>query len=428
MIEQLAGRRSPGIRAGDARAPEPGARLLPGPAGRADGGGRDRLVRCRRAARRRRLGQPGARYHRSAAAARARRDHHDPGPRGGARACWTAAVPCSSARSRTARRPRSPISARSQAASDRDVASAIWDLVWAGRLTNDTLAPLRTVLGSGRPVAADSDPARRRAPARPGAAMSRRPGFGRGAMPSHTGPPTVSGRWSALPPAETDPTRRLHAQALTLLDRYGILIRGAVAAERVAGGFGALYPVLRALEDGGQCRRGYFVEGPGRGAVRAARGRRPDARAWPRPPASPASLADPWDTGARPAGPKITVLSAADPASAFGAALPWPDRPARALAATGRAARPERSSCWPTATWFCTSSAAARRCCPGPASRPCSSRPAAALAAAVRAGALRRLTVERADGGDVYDSPLARALETAGFRATPRGLRLAARP
>ncbi len=317
--------------------------------------------------------------------------------------------------------------ARSQAASDRDVASAIWDLVWAGRLTNDTLAPLRTVLGSGRPVAADSDPARRRAPARPGAAMSRRPGFGRGAMPSHTGPPTVSGRWSALPPAETDPTRRLHAQALTLLDRYGILIRGAVAAERVAGGFGALYPVLRALEDGGQCRRGYFVEGLGAaqfalpGAVDRMRAMAEAARVSGR-------LADPWDTGARPAGPKITVLSAADPASAFGAALPWPDRPGESAGGhrPGRKAGAlvvladgdlvlyvERGG-KTLLSWT---------------SEPSLLEPAAAaLAAAVRAGALGRLTVERADGGDVYDSPLARALETAGFRATPRGLRLAARP
>ncbi len=246
-------------------------------------------------------------------------------------------------------------------------------------------------------------------------------------MPSHTGPPTVSGRWSALPPAETDPTRRLHAQALTLLDRYGILIRGAVAAERVAGGFGALYPVLRALEDGGQCRRGYFVEGLGAaqfalaGAVDRMRAMAEAARVSGQP-------ADPWDTGARPAGPKITVLSAADPASAFGAALPWPDRPGESAGGhrPGRKAGAlvvladgdlvlyvERGG-KTLLSWT---------------SEPSLLEPAAAaLAAAVRAGALGRLTVERADGGDVYDSPLARALETAGFRATPRGLRLAARP
>jgi ATP-dependent Lhr-like helicase len=73
----------------------------------------------------------------------------------------------------------------------------------------------------------------------------------------------VTGGWSLVPPADPDPTRRLHALARSLLDRYGILIRGTVAAERVPGGFAAIYPVLRAMEDAGQCRRGYFVEGLG---------------------------------------------------------------------------------------------------------------------------------------------------------------------
>ncbi len=218
-------------------------------------------------------------------------------------------------------------SSRALATADRDVASAIWDLVWAGRLTNDTLAPLRTVLGTGRPVS--SDPAvggGPRAGRRPGSAISRRPGFGRGAMPSRTGPPTVSGRWSALPPAEPDPTRRLHAQALALLDRHGILIRGAAAAEHIAGGFGALYPVLRALEEAGQCRRGYFVEGLGAaqfalpGAVDRMRAMAGAANPGP---------ADPWDTGPGSGQDrrKIVVLAAADPANAYGAALPWPERP-----------------------------------------------------------------------------------------------------
>jgi ATP-dependent Lhr-like helicase len=310
--------------------------------------------------------------------------------------------------------------------SDRDVASAIWDLVWAGRLTNDTLAPLRTVLGSGRPVAADSDAGQRPAPARPGSVVSRRPHFGRGAMPSHTGPPTVSGRWSALPPPAVDPTRRLHAQALVLLDRYGILIRGAVAAERIEGGFSALYPVLRALEDGGQCRRGYFVEGLG-AAQFALAGAVDRMRAMADAARGPEPAADPWDTKAITSGgqgPHVTVLAATDPANAYGAALPWPDRPGE----TSGGHRPGRKAGALVVladgdlvlyverggktllSW--TSDPALLE----PAS--------AALAAAVRAGALGRLTVERADGAEVYDSPLAQALEAAGFRPTPRGLRL----
>src|SRR5215475_9882698 len=86
-------------------------------------------------------------------------------------------------------------------------------------------------------------------------------------MPSRTGPPTVSGRWSLLPPrdpgGDADPTLRAHALALTLLERHGVRTRGAVAAERIAGGFAAVYPVLRAMEEAGQARRGYFVEGLG---------------------------------------------------------------------------------------------------------------------------------------------------------------------
>jgi ATP-dependent helicase Lhr and Lhr-like helicase len=313
---------------------------------------------------------------------------------------------------------------RPSAASDRDVASAIWDLVWAGRLTNDTLAPLRTVLGSGRPAAPGAEGGQRSTPGRPGAAASRRPGFGRGAMPSHTGPPTVSGRWSLLPSPESDPTRRLHAQALTLLDRHGILIRGAAAAERVTGGFGALYPVLRALEDAGQCRRGYFVEGLG-AAQFALPGAVDRMRAMADAARSDAVVTDPWDTGARGRpGPRITVLAAADPANAYGAALPWPDRPgespgghrpgrkagALVVLADGELVLYVERGGKTLLSWT---------------SEPALLEPAtSALATAVRTGALGHLTVERADGGGVYDSPLARALESAGFRPTPRGLRL----
>jgi ATP-dependent helicase Lhr and Lhr-like helicase len=328
--------------------------------------------------------------------------------------------------------------ASSAGPADQAVAAAIWDLVWAGRLTNDTLAPLRTVLGSGRPVADVGPVAAARAaadgrgpggpgrPGRPGLGPGRvrRPGFGRAALPSRSGPPTVSGRWSLLPQAEPDRTRRLHALAGTLLDRHGILIRGAVAAERAR--FGALYPVLRAMEEAGQCRRGYFVEGLG-----AAQFALPGAVDRMRAMGTPAPLppADLWETGQPPASPAsggatAVVLAAADPANAYGAALPWPTRPdetpgghrpgrkagALVVLADGRLVLYVERGGKTLLSW--TSDPALL----GPA--------AAALAGAVRDGALGRLTVERADGAGVYDSPLARALEAAGFRPTPRGLRL----
>jgi ATP-dependent Lhr-like helicase len=249
-------------------------------------------------------------------------------------------------------------------------------------------------------------------------------------MPSRGGPPTVSGRWSALPPPSRDPTRRLHAQALALLERYGILIRGAAAAERVAGGFGALYPVLRALEDGSQCRRGYFVEGLGAaqfalpGAVDRMRAMADSVRGAPDSLSVTTGLTDPWDTRGPAREPRIVVLAAADPANAYGAALPWPERPgetpgghrpgrkagAVVVLAGGELVLYVERGGKTLLSWT---------------SEPAVLEPAVAtLAAAVRAGALGRLTVERADGGGVYESPLARALEAAGFRPTPRGLRL----
>jgi ATP-dependent Lhr-like helicase len=312
------------------------------------------------------------------------------------------------------------------AVTDREVASAIWDLVWGGRLTNDTLAPLRTVLGSGRPVTAGADAdhaGSRQTYGRPSPSLTRR--HGRPVLPSRTGPPTVSGRWSALNLAEADPTRRRHAQALSLLERHGILIRGAVAAEHVSGGFGALYPVLRALEDAGQCRRGYFVEGLGAaqfalaGAVDRMRAMAETARSAPN--------ADPWALpAAGTTSRRIVVLSAPDPANAYGAALPWPDRPgdspgghrpgrkagALVVLADGELVLYVERGGKTLLSWT---------------DDPARLEPAAAaLATSVKAGALGRLTVERADGAAVYDSPLARALESAGFRPTPKGLRLRA--
>ena len=211
---------------------------------------------------------------------------------------------------------------------DSEVAAAIWDLVWAGLLTNDTLAPLRVALGGQQRRAAASPRAAVPRP-RPGG-PGRRYGFGRPPMPTRTGPPTVSGRWSLLPgrlagaePSGRDgaQTVRAHTLALTLLERHGVLTRGAVASERIPGGFAAVYPVLRAMEEAGQCRRGYFVEGLG-----AAQFALPGAVDRMRALADRPRAADP---GARASisAERAVVLAAADPAQPYGAALPWPDRP-----------------------------------------------------------------------------------------------------
>ena len=326
---------------------------------------------------------------------------------------------------------------------DGEVAAAIWDLVWAGLLTNDTLAPLRVALGGQQRRSAA--PARVAVPRpRPGG-RGRRYGFGRPPMPTRSGPPTVSGRWSLLPgrltgeePSGRDnaQTVRAHALALTLLERHGVLTRGAVASERIPGGFAAVYPVLRAMEEAGQCRRGYFVEGLG-AAQFALPGAVDRMRAMAdRPNGGPGGWVPPGreretarGSGGSP--PRVgTVLAAADPAQPYGAALPWPDRPGE----TPSSHRPGRKA--GALVVLVEGSLALYVERGGRTLLSWTDDPellgpsAAALAASVRDGALGRLSVERADGltvgSGIHGSPLAQALEAAGFRPTPRGLRLRA--
>jgi len=329
-----------------------------------------------------------------------------------------------------------------QPPNDGEVADAIWDLVWAGLLTNDTLGPLRVLLGGPQRRAAS--PARTVPRPRPAglsgvsgisglsgvSGTGRRYGFGRPSMPTRTGPPTVSGRWSLLPSRhDADPTQRAHALALTLLDRHGVLTRGAVAAERIAGGFAAVYPVLRAMEEAGQCRRGYFVEGLG-GAQFALPGAVDRMRALAQPggsggresPQSRGGLG-----GSPPRGNTALVLAAADPAQPYGAALPWPDRPGE----TASSHRPGRKAgalvVVVDGSLVLYVERGGRTLLSWTDDRERLTASAAALAAAVRDGALGRLTVERADGERAGgDSALTQALEAAGFRPTPRGLRVRA--
>ena len=319
------------------------------------------------------------------------------------------------------------------AVADRDLASALWDLVWSGRVTNDTLAPLRALIGSGH----TTHRAPRRAPprARYGGRLSRP------ALPSRSGPPTTAGRWSLLPERDLDPTRRAHAYAETLLDRYGVVTRGAVAAERAPGGFAATYRVLAAMEESGRCRRGYFVEGlgaaqfAGPGAVDRMRAIATAAERRESGEPAPAWFAATpggWQSGRRGGGDDVApgsalVLAATDPANPYGAALPWPPRPGETPSGHKPGRKPgavvvlvdgelvlyvERGG-RTLLTWV-----------EGEAGDPRLQPAVDALALAVRDGALGRLTVERADGEAVLTSALGRALEAAGFSATPRGLRL----
>jgi ATP-dependent Lhr-like helicase len=168
------------------------------------------------------------------------------------------------------------------------VLDALWDLVWAGQVTNDTYAPLRFVGPS---------PVRRRGH--------------RG-----LGPPRSLGRWSLvadLASPASSPTEQAFTRVETLLNRYGVLTREHALAESVPGGFVNLYALLRTMEESGRIRRGYFVEGLGGaqfalpGAVERLRGQREDNN-------------------------EVVLLSTVDPANMYGVTVSWPDmagRPAR---------------------------------------------------------------------------------------------------
>ncbi|GAA0624461.1 ATP-dependent helicase [Streptomyces crystallinus] len=293
-------------------------------------------------------------------------------------------------------------------ATEPQLADAVWDLAWSGRLTNDTLAPLRALLGSGRTAGSTAHRAKRTVPrGRYGTLTAA------ARTASRTGPPTVSGRWSLLPAREPDPTLRAHALARTLLDRHGVVTRGAVAAEGVEGGFSATYRILAAFEDSGQARRGYVVEGLGAaqfamdGAVdrlRAAATARDRAEARPTP--------------------RGVVLAAADPANAFGAALPWPEPPSGAGHKPGRKAGSMVVLVDGSLALYMERGGKSLLVWPCEPDDPALLAAVEALAGAARAGRLGTVTVERVNGEAALTSPLARALEGAGFVATPRGLRL----
>ncbi|MET7989416.1 ATP-dependent helicase [Amycolatopsis sp. NPDC005232] len=294
---------------------------------------------------------------------------------------------------------------------DGDIAGALWDLVWAGLVTGDTLAPLRAqVAGHG------AHKPRRQAPRGRYARLR----AGRPAMPSRTGPPTVAGRWALTPARETDPTRRAHARTEAFLERHGVLTRGALDTERVTGGFSGIYKVLRGMEDSGQVVRGYVVEGLG-AAQFAAKGAVDRLRAL----SGPAPGTDGWSgSPARAGSDRAVVLAAADPAQPYGAALPWPaatgdtkHRPARKAGALAvlvdgvPALYVERGG---------------RSLLSFTEDRAPLQAAAAGLSTAVREGWLGQLAVQRADGEQALTSELADILREAGFRATPKGLRLRA--
>ncbi|MEO8679868.1 MAG: DEAD/DEAH box helicase [Vicinamibacterales bacterium] len=174
----------------------------------------------------------------------------------------------------------------------KDTVDAIWALVWQGLVTNDTLHALRAYA---------SPPERARRSGRPATFRSRR-----------LVPPSAEGRWALVGSPLSDTTKWATAMAQQLLARHGVLTRDVTAVEHLPGGFAALYPVLRRLEETGRIRRGYFVAGLG--AAQFAQ------------PGAVDLLRDARD--AREETSTTVTISATDPANPFGVLVPWPVLPA----------------------------------------------------------------------------------------------------
>jgi ATP-dependent Lhr-like helicase len=282
--------------------------------------------------------------------------------------------------------------AAARGTSDRSVLDALWDLVWAGEVTNDTFAPLRALrwkrTGSGG-----------RRPTRPGRLTA-------------LGPPEAAGRWSlvAPEPVATKPTERLHAVSLALLERHGVLTREAVATEGIDGSFAAVYPVLRAMEDAGRIRRGYFVDGLG-AAQFALAGALDRLRAV-------------RDAAERPASAAVHLLAAADPGNPYGAALAWPRRGETDRRPLQRAAGAYVVLVDGVATLYLERGGATIQTLPAaddPAEAVIAAR---ALGTLVADGRARELVIRKVDGEDVAVSSFRSVLLDAGFVAGYRGLAL----
>ena len=292
---------------------------------------------------------------------------------------------------------------------------ALWELVWAGWITGDTFAPVRAMLtGTRRSTGRRSAPAHRQRQRPP--RLSR---YSVAHAQARSPDPTVAGRWSALPAAEPESTVRAHFQAEQLLNRYGVLTKGAVGAEEVPGGFAMLYKVLTAFEEAGRCQRGYFVESLG-GAQFAVASTVDRLR----------SYLDGVDPERREY--HAVVLAAADPANAYGAALPWPSKK---VADEDVSHRPGRKAGALVAVvdgelaWFLERGG--RSLLSFTDDTEAHAAAAAALSDLVSGGRIGSLLVEKVNGVPVLEAvaegeraAVQNALIGAGFARTPRGLRL----
>ena len=278
--------------------------------------------------------------------------------------------------------------AAAQPVDDAEIHSALWELAWAGYITSDTWAALRQLTGMA-------------SSARAKATRSLRTRRGRISLPTgRPATPALPGRWSRLCRPSTPPAQLALAIAENMLDRWGVVTRGAAIAEQVPGGFPALQPVMRGLEDAGRVLRGRFVAGLG-GAQFAEN----------------ATIERLRVIAERTAGEPLAVaLSAIDPASPFGVTLRWP--------AHAAATRPVRRS--GARVVICHGQLALYLAQGGKellsyGEESWRDAAVAALAVALRRERASGFTLETIDGKPAGQSPLIDALRRAGFSREPKG-------
>jgi ATP-dependent Lhr-like helicase len=282
-----------------------------------------------------------------------------------------------------------------------EVLSALWDLVWRGEVTNDTLGPLRALLAPSSSRTADA--ARRRALQ----ARQNRSSLRHGARPEV--PREAAGRWDLVAHHTTPDLSRtaiLAARVRCLLRCFGVVTRETANVAGIEGGFSGIYGVLSAMEEAGAVRRGYFVSGMG-----ATQFALPEAVDQIRALREPA------------ADPEWAHLAATDPANPYGVTIPWPEssgrrKPTRsagasvvlvdgALAAWLTRDMAQITTFLDQVSWRSADVVAAAI--------------AAALTVEIGPGKRRALLVEEVDGGPTGSSALSAALLSAGFSATEQG-------
>jgi ATP-dependent Lhr-like helicase len=276
------------------------------------------------------------------------------------------------------------------ARNDEETLDALWDLVWGGEVTNDTFGALRALsLPRSRSRASGTRLSR------PGRLLS-------------MGPPRAAGRWSLVAELVGEagsPTERGHATAVALLERHGVVTREAVMAENLPGGFSAVYPIFKAMEEAGRARRGYFVAGLGAaqfalpGAVDRLRSEReiPEERS-------------------------VVLLAAADPGQPYGSALAWPRRGEEDRASLQRVAGAYVVLVDGEAALYLDRGGRSLVTLPAGDDPEVAAAAVSALPQLIEPiGPMRELVIERVDREAVGASRIAQPLRAAGFRPAYRG-------